>query len=152
MNKTDLGFFAIKLENNTFHDKICSLIDGYISNNHQSHIVMFNHICEKIETKQIPLLPISYAKYFKGDLVVFDIASLLVAVDCININRVYFYAQNMPWINSYNDYSDWEYLFKNDKIKIIANNEHLHNIYNIVWNNSLGVSEDITYDKFSKFI
>jgi hypothetical protein len=152
MNNKDIGFFALNLQNNDLHDKICLLIDTYISKRRTNQIVLFNHSCEKVYTGNIPFLPISYAKYFFGNLVVFDIASLLIAIECVNVNNVYFYAQNTPWTSNYTNYDDWSYLFGNPKVKTIANTKDLFDIYNLVWGNSLGISEDISYDKFSQFI
>lgn len=148
----DLGFFAITLENNAFHDSICSLVTEYISKNKQQQIVIFNQYCEKIYTNNIPILPLSYSKFYNGDVVTFDMASLLLSTYCINTKNIYFYAQNIPWQISYNKYKEWHYIFGNKKLKVIANNEHLHNIYNIAWGNSIGICEDLTYEKFAKFI
>lgn len=148
----DLGFFAITLENNSLHEKICDLISEYILVRKNNQIVIFNHYCEKIYTKNIPILPLSYSKYYVGDLIVFDIASLLLAISSINTSNIYFYAQNIPWQISYNNYADWNKIFKHDRLKIISANQHIHDIYNIVWNNSVGICEDITYEKFCKFI
>ena len=150
--QSDLGFFAITLENNTIHDNMCSLIEKYIFNNKNSQIVIFNHYCEKINTNNIPLLPLSYAKYYTGDIVVFDIPYLILASNSINSKNIYYYAQNIPWKISYNNYSDWERIFRNKKIKVISANQYIHDIYNIVWNNSVGISEDINYEKFCQFI
>jgi hypothetical protein len=149
---SDLGFFAITLENNTLHDSICSMVSKYIEQHRGDQIVFFNYYCEKINTYNIPILPLSYSKYYNGDIVVFDIASLLIAVNNINSKNIYFYAQNIPWQISYNNYADWERIFRNDKLKIIAANEDIHDIYSIVWNNSIGICEEISYEKFCKFI
>lgn len=149
---SDLGFFAIGLENNQLDNAICETIDKYIKNNKNNQIVIFNHYCEKINTYNIPILPISYSKYYAGDIVVFDIASLLIAVNSINSNNIYYYTQNVPWQISYNNYSDWEFIFRNKKLKVIAANEYIYNIYNIIWNNTIGICEEISYEKLSEFI
>lgn len=148
----DIGFFAMTLENNAFHNTICELVAGYIKHNPQNQIVIFNQYSEKIDTHDIPILPLSYSKFYNGDLITFDIASLLLSVNSISANNIYFYAQNIPWQISYNKYNEWKNIFGNKKINVIANNEYIHNIYNIAWNNSIGVCEDLTYEKFSKFI
>lgn len=151
MNK-DIGFFSINLQNLTLHDRVCDLVSAYIDNNPNSQIVIFNQYCEKIDTKNIPIFPLSFSKFFVGDLVVLDIASLLIAVDSLKANNIYYYASNIPWQNSYNNYSDWKYIFKHPKLKVIAQNDYIHNIYNIVWENSLGVCEDLSYEKFCKYV
>lgn len=150
--KNDLGFFALTLENTTLHENICKLISLYIENNKDKQIVFFNQYCEKINTYNIPILPISYSKYYNGDLVVFDMASLLIAVNSIKAENIYFYANNIPWQASYSGYGDWKAIFGNKKLKVIAENKYLYDIYNIVWDNSLGVCEEIVYEKFCKLV
>jgi hypothetical protein len=151
-NNKDLGTFCLTLENNSLHDKICGMLDNFIKYNADRHIVIFNQLCEKIDTGSVPLLPVSYSKYFHGNILTFDIASLLIAVECVNVQSVFFYAQNTPWTNSYNNYEDWQYLFGNKKLKIIANNQDTYNIYNMIWNNSIGICEEINYEKFKQFV
>lgn len=149
---SDLGFFAITLENSVLHDAICNMIEKYTTDNKQNQVVLFNHYCEKINTNNIPILPLSYSKYYNGDIVVFDIASLLIAINSINSQNIYYYAQNTPWQISYNNYTDWEFIFKNKKLKVIASNQYIYDIYDIIWNNTIGICEEISYEKFSKFI
>jgi|688.fasta_scaffold207150_2 hypothetical protein len=148
----DLGFFAITLENIQLHEKLCDTLGSYIKNHPKQHIVLFNQYSEKIDTKNIPILPLSHSKYFDGSLVVFDIQSLLIAEGSIKCKNLYFYAQNIPWQISYSHYSDWKNIMKHDKLKVIANSTYLHEIYNMVWNNSIGICEDINYEQFSKFV
>jgi hypothetical protein len=149
---SDIGFFSIVLENNEFCDKLCNLVSDYSKNNLDKQIVLFNQYSEKIDTKNIPIFPLSYSKYFTGSLVVFDIQSLLIAHGSIKCDTIYFYAQNTPWQIHYSHYANWKNLFKKEKLKIITNSSYLYNIYNMVWNNSVGICEDINYEKFSKFI
>lgn len=150
--KKDIGFFSINLQNLTIHDDLCNLVHSYIADSKNNQIVIFNQYCEKIDTQNIPIFPLSYSKFFQGDLVTFDIASLLIAVDSARANNIYYYTNTIPWQQSYNNYTDWKYIFKHPKLKIIAQNDFIHNIYNIVWENSLGICEDISYEKFCKFI
>lgn len=150
--KNDLGFFALTLENTLLHDNICKLINSYIESNKNRQIVIFNQYCEKINTYNIPILPISYSKYYSGDLVVFDIASLLIAINSIKAKNVYFYTHNIPWQESYSSYGDWKAIFDSKKLKVITQNKYLYDIYNLVWDNSLGICEEIIYEKFCKFV
>lgn len=148
----DLGFFAITLENNTLHESICSTIQSYISNHHNNQIVLFNQYCEKIDTKNIPILPLSYSKYFNGNLVTFDLQSLVIALGSIKSKNIYYYTHAIPWQVSYSNYNNWKKIFNHKKLKVITNNQYLFDIYNILWNNAAGISEEINYEKFSKLI
>lgn len=148
----DLGFFAISLENNALHEKICKTISDYIKHNKNKQIVLFNQYCEKIDTKNIPILPLSHSKYFHGDLIVFDLQSLIIANGSVKSQNIYYYTQSIPWQISYNNYNNWVKIFGNKKLKIITNNSYTFDIYNIVWKNAIGVCEDINYEKFSQFL
>lgn len=149
---SDLGFFAITLENNPLHEQICRTIIDYIRYNPNNQIVLFNQYSEKIDTKHIPILPISHSKYYTGKLVTFDIQSLLIATSSIKAEMVYYYTQSIPWEMSYNSYCNWKKIFDHKKLKVITHNKYLYDIYNIVWNNAIGVCEEISYEKFSQFI
>ena len=146
--KNDLGFFAITLENTDYHEMICRLISSFIDNHKDKQIVLFNQFFDKIDIKNIPIMPLSYSKYFDGDLIVFDLQSLIIANGSIKPQNVYYYASTVPWQMSYSPYKDWEYMFSNPKLKIITSSQYLFDIYNIVWNNAAGVCEELNYDKF----
>lgn len=148
----DVGFFAITLENNTLHEHICQTISDYIQHNPQNQIVLFNQYCDKVDTKNIPILALSHSKYFIGNLVVFDLQSLLIALGSVKSKNIYYYTQSIPWQISYSDYSNWKNIFNNPKLKVITGNSYLSDIYGMVWGNSVGVCEEINYEKFSKFI
>lgn len=150
--KNDLGFFAISLENNDYHENICHLIKQYIDNHPDKQIVLFNQFFDKIDVKNIPIMPLSHSKYFDGDLVVFDIQSLILAKGSIGAKNIYYHTQIMPWQMSYSFYGDWEYIFKQPRLKVITNSSYLYDIYNILWQNAIGISEEINYEKFSRFI
>ena len=148
----DLGFFAITLENNTLHENICQTISDYIKHHPKRQIVLFNQYCEKVDTKNIPILALSHSKYFSGNLVVFDLQSLVISLGSIKSKNVYYYTQSIPWQTSYSEYENWAKIFSDNKLKVITGNSYLSDIYNIVWGNSFGICEEISYDKFSKFI
>lgn len=148
----DIGFFAITLENNQLHDQICSMVKDYINVDKNRQVVIFNQYSEKFDTKNIPILPISYSKYYNGSLVVFDTHSLLIAINSVGSNDVYFYTQTVPWEISYGSYYQWYEIFNNPKLKVITHNQYLYDLYQLIWNNAIGVCEEINYEKFSKFI
>jgi hypothetical protein len=149
----DLGVLITFLENNDTHEKICRFTSKCVEENKDKQIVILTQYSEKIDTHRVPVLPISYYKYFNGDLIVFDYLSLMLAVESIYADNIFYYTHDdIPWINSYTDYSVWNSIFSNSKIKIIASDHYKYNIYNITWNNVLGVCEEINYEKICKFI
>jgi hypothetical protein len=104
------------------------------------------------DTYNVPLLPISHARYFEGDLFVFDISSLLLSVNFPKTNNIYFFTNSTPWTASYNNYIEWKNIFNKSNVKIISNTKHIHDIYTIAWNNSIGIAENMTYDTIYKCI
>lgn len=148
----DIGFVVVSLDNNYTSKMLCSTISAFISNMANRQICIFNSYCEKIDTQNIPMLHISQAKFFNGDLVLFDIPCLLLSKQFPLIKKKYFYAQNSPWTDIPESYSSWKELFGQDNLNVIAKNKYLYDLYNIVWQNAIGTSENFSYEQVSQFI
>jgi hypothetical protein len=152
MIKQDVGFILPVLENNPVIIEICRTILSLIDTNKRTEFCIFNNYSELAGLNGVPILPISHAKYFKGDLFVFDISSLLIVQNFPSVNNIYYYANNIAWTASYNNYSAWEKIFSKNNIKVIANNKYIYDIYNIAWNNSIGISERFEYEEIKQFL
>jgi hypothetical protein len=152
MIKNDIGFIMPVLDNNPLIVEICRTVLTLINQNKKMQICIFNHYTEMANLHGAPILPISHAKYFKGDLFVFDLSSLLIAINFPGVNNIYYYATDICWSSSYSNYSAWKKIFYKPNIKIIANNENIHDIYHIAWDNSLGISERFSYEEIAKFL
>jgi hypothetical protein len=152
MIKNDLGFILPMLEANEFTNNICNTAHRLINANQQKQVIIFNNDSTVIDLYGIPLMPVSYAKYFRGDLFVFDLSSLLVTINFPSATNVYFYATNTPWVNSYSNYMAWSKIFNNNRLKVISSNQYLHDIYTITWNNSLGIMEKFSYEQINQYL
>jgi|694.fasta_scaffold42684_6 hypothetical protein len=152
MLNSDIGFMMPILENNNFCNYICHTVKEFINHNKKFNCCIFNQYCELVDTKNVPLLPMSHARYFDGNLLVLDMASLLLSINFPKTKNIYFYTNITPWTSSYNNYNEWQKIFGKKNLKIISNSNHIHDIYNIVWNNSVGVVENMTYETLSKYI
>lgn len=152
--KHDLGFILPVLDNTIEHNYICQTIKHLIIANPTKQICIFNDFCQKIDTMNIPLLSIEQGIYFHGNIFVFDILSLFIANSFVQKNNIYYYAEHIPWSkhNTDNNYQNWFDLFGNSSTKIISKNQFIHDIFNIAWNNSLGIAETFNYDKISKLL
>jgi hypothetical protein len=153
MKTKDLGFVLIKLNNNTIYDNILDAGQQIIDNNSYANVCIFNSFCDKIDTKNIPILHLAHAKFFYGDLMCFDTMSLLLTQNFPNIKHRYFYAQNIPWFDDTSVFfTQWQKLFQSPNIEIIAKNSEIYNIYNICWKKPVGISENFKYEELNEFI
>lgn len=150
--KKDIGFLIPVLENNKACDIICETISSLITNRPSQQICIFNSYCEKLNTNNIPIVHINQAKFFKGSLVVFDLHCLELSASFPLVSNIYYYAQNIPWSNNQSHYQQWKQLFDKDNLKVISANKYIYDIYNIVWSNSIGISEVFNYETISKLI
>ena len=101
----------------------------------------------------MPILHISQAKFFRGDLVLFDIPSIILTETFTNINNRYLYAQDIPWSQEASiNYREWHSLYNQNNLNIIAGNSSLYDIYNICWKTPLGSVENFNYDRLSEII
>lgn len=148
----DIGFVIVSLDNNHTSTILCNTISSFIKNRRNRQISIFNSYCERIDTMSIPMLHISQAKFFDGDLVFFDIPCLLLSRHFPLVKNKYFYAQNAPWSEIPESYSSWKQLFEQENLNIIAKNKYLYDLYNIVWKNAIGTSENFSYEQISQLV
>ena len=148
----DTGFMVLGLENNEFHDTIIVTVAEYIQENPFKQICIFNNVSDKSSLFNVPLLHTSQARFFDGDLVVFDLLSLMIALNFPGKENVYYYAQDFPWVGHHNAYKVWKDLMLRDNLRIIAHSQQCYDIYNLCWKTPIGISEDFTYDKVSKVL
>ena len=143
----DIGFFMCKLTNNPEHNRILKTVKDFIDNNSYQQYLVFNSFCENVNQYSIPVLHLSHAKFFYGDLIVFDFISLIMASKFPNIKNLYYYATNIPWNESTRSrYTDWEKIFNLNQVQIIAANQPLYDIYDIAWKKPTGISENFSYE------
>lgn len=148
----DLGFLIPVLDNNQQSNDICITIAKLIYSRPKQQICIFNSYCEKIDTYNIPILHINQSKFFKGNIIVFDPHCLQLSSCFPLINEKYYYSQNIPWSNGASEYEQWKKLFNQPNLKVISANKYIHDIFNIVWSNSIGISETFDYETISKLI
>jgi hypothetical protein len=148
----DLGFLIPVLDNNQHSNIICNTVSGFIRSRPRQQVCIFNSYSERINTQHIPLVHINQAKFFDGDLIVFDLHCLQLSGSFPLINKIYYYAQNIPWSNNHSYYAQWKELFSKTNLSIISANKYIHDMYNIVWSNSVGISEAFDYETVNKLI
>ena len=151
-NMNDLGLMMIKLGNNQENSRTLNTAKKIYENNPYSQVCIFNSYSELIDNKNIPILHISDSKFFHGNLLIFDIPSLILSKNFPNIQTRFFYAQNVPWTESHENYSYWESIFKHPNLKTIAKNQFINDIYEICWTKPLGISENLDYEDIKHFL
>jgi len=142
----DLGILCVKLENTTTSDLILRTAKSLIDNNPYSQICIFNSYSEVIDNHSVPILHISQAKFFKGNLIVFDIPSLILSKNFINLSKRFYYAHELPWTKYSQNFKYWSKIFECEDLEIIAKNQQLYDIYDICWKKPIGISEDFSYE------
>jgi hypothetical protein len=150
--KNNLGFMIINLENNSYYENILQNIKKIIDNNPYINISVFSSNCNKIMTHNVPILHLSHAKFFKGDLWTFDLTGILVAKNFPNINKKILYVNDIPWIkNRNNPYEEWERIY-DKSIDFVTNNQYTYDIYNICWKQPIDIMEEFNYEKVQSIL
>lgn len=153
MKNRDIGFMLIKMYNSPMYDFILKSIRSCIDDNPFNHIVIFNSYCDRIDTMGIPILHLNQAKFFNGDLFMFDLISIILSKNFTNINTKYFYAQDIPWtLNKTTRYFEWYNIFNETKLEIIAKNQEIYDSYNICWKKPLCITERFEYEELKNSI
>lgn len=153
MKINDTGFVFIKLNNSAIYTKYFETIKKLIDENPLNQIVVFNSYNEKINTNSVPILHLSHAKFFYGDLFLFDLPSAMITQGFTNIKKRYLYVNSAPWLDSPStNYKIWENIYGSDNLEFIAQNKTLYDLYSICWKQPVGISENFSYKEISSII
>ena len=149
----DTGFVLLSIDNSNITNKIFSCISQAISDNPYKQICVFNSANNRVCNDRVPILHINQSKFFYGNLVVFDTASILFAKNFPNIDTIFLYATNIFWnSNSYARYFDTLELFGTKNLQFIAADQRIYDIYNNCWKQPIGICEDFNYDTIKQYI
>jgi hypothetical protein len=150
---SDIGFVFLQLTNNNIHDNFLKTAKSFIDHNPYSHIIGFNSFSDKVNHHSVPLLHLSHAKFFCGNLVLFDLASVLLTQSFTNIHKRFLYVKDAPWITSpQTKYTEWLKLYSSNNLEIIVQDIHLYDIYSIAWKQPIGISENFNYEELKHII
>jgi hypothetical protein len=152
MIKNDIGFIIPNLYNDDQSNALCEIISSLISQNKKYQFCIFNQYNELIDTKNVPLMPVSHSRYFPGDLVILDFPSLVMAGNFPTTKNIYYFTNSMPWSTSFNSYESWKKIFCNDKLKVFTNSDDITSIYNMLWNIKAQTIQEINYVTISSIL
>lgn len=149
MNNT--GFLMLHLDNHETSQVIINSLKKIIESDPYNNYVLFASSVNCSIPLSVPVLHIDHAKYFDGNIWCFDINGLQLHAAFQKSNMIY-YASDVPWLFNYMNYEKWDSLFNNDKIKIVANNQQIYDVYEICWKKPEGIIEELNYEKVQQFI
>ena len=151
--KQDLGFIMLKLNNNEMHDAIFQSVKSIIDNNPYNQICIFNSYNEKVKTYNIPIVHLNQAKFFYGNIVVFDSLSLMMAKNFPNINKIFFFVNDSVWSQqAYSRYKNIKEMFDTKNLEFIASNSRTSEIYELCWKKPICVSGDLSYESIKNIL
>lgn len=149
----DLGIVLLTLENTRVYDSIFASIQNMIKQNPYKQICVFNSKNNRIETGNVPILHLSQAKFFSGNLLIFDTLSLLFAKNFVSVNKIYFYVSDFLWTGQqYSNYYEVKNLFDTKNLEFIARDEQTSDIYEICWKKPITISKDINYESLKQIL
>lgn len=149
----DIGFVLIKLANDPMYDTILNTIKEIEQNNLYGQTLIFNSYNEKINTYNLPILHLSQAQFFYGNLFVFDLSTVILSKNFPNVKSRILYTNNAPWtVSPSTRYSEWASLYEQKNLEILPTNKELYDIYDICWKKPIGILEDFTYEKIKCFL
>lgn len=147
----NIGFILLHIDT-VVSDNVLASINKLQKHMPNKKFVIFNSY-NNSHSYNMPILHINQSKFFSGDIVVFDIISLLIAVSCYKIQNIYYYAYDIPWmIDQTTTHKFWSNLFDNNKVNIIAQNTEIYNIFNKTWKKPIAIAQEIICDEFIESI
>jgi len=149
----DLGVILLNIKPSAKQNEIFKTLYDFIENRPYDQIVVFNSYCDIVDNYLVPILDVSQAKFFHGNILVFDTDSLFLASKFINTNKLFFYStEEPPWAKDNKPYSYWKNIFENNNLYIITDSIYLNDLYSITWKDPIGISESFKYETLQHII
>lgn len=152
----DLGFYIIDCDNSAKNNFLIDMINNIISLKPYDNIILFNNRYNRIDqNKKFPILHTSQAKYFRGNLIYFDVKSATLAKTFPGPDKQIFCCDYPEWSQNRNTRSSlWKSIYEDQKLKVITYDEHVKNLIEICWNKKVYHISDFTarnlYDAIEK--
>lgn len=142
----DLGIVYTNMSNNNETISLIDFAKEYHEYNPYNQVCFFNSFCEVVSSQNVPILHLSQAKFFYGNLLVLDSDSVELCENFPNIKKILFWAQDIPWEKQLKNYKEWETLFYSTKIEIIAKNQKIYDIFEICYKKPKCIAERLRYE------
>lgn len=149
---TDLGLISYDLSNSSSTVQYLELLRQLTQHRPFNQYVVFNSYSEVVDTLCVPILHVSQAKFFYGDILVCDMPSLLLAIECVNTRNIYYYCNYIPWEQNIRDYSYWQKIFTNNSLNIIAKDQKIYDIFELLWKKPIATIKDLNYESINNII
>jgi len=149
--KNDLGIIV----DTDLYGQYKNLIVEIISKNLYNQVVLFSIEPINISDKFIPILPIMQAKFFEGNLLVFNIESVNMCKDFINIQNIFLYTNNIFWIKTpHINHFVLKDIYQNiSNLKVITSSQEVADTYQSVWTTQcIIINGELNYDKISNIL
>lgn len=151
MNTNNIGFIFLHIDQNQSID-IINNIKKISKITKDKKLVIFNSY-NNSDIYNIPIMHINQCKFFEGDLFVFDVLGLMLAVSCYKVKNIYYYAYNTPWtMDSNTDFSFWSGIIEDERVKIIAQNQNIYNVYKKIWKTPLSIVGEFSSEELIRAI
>jgi hypothetical protein len=98
----------------------------------------------------MPILHLSHAKFFSGNILVTNLPSLELSLSFVNVQKILFWTSNLPWAGTSQHYKYWEKIFLDDRVSVIAYNTYINDLYSLCYKNPIIVSERLNYEEIQK--
>jgi hypothetical protein len=149
----DYGFVCLKIDDSVEISKLLNSAETMAKDKPYSQVCVFNSFNQRTNSMNVPVLHLNQAKFFYGNLFLFDVQSAIITRSFPNLYKRYYYARDIPWEkNSLGNYKEWKEIFNHDNIEIIAQNKHIFDIYEICWKKPIMIAEDFTYENIKKVL
>lgn len=141
------------MSNNKETLSLIHLAKEYHDNNPYNQVCFFNSFCDLLSSHNTPIFHISQAKFFSGNLLVInDVKSLELCISFPNSHNILYFASSLPWTETDQNYKEWENIFLNNKIKIIAKNKHINDLFSICYKTPVCITERVGYETIEQCI
>lgn len=150
MNK-DIGIITYSLYVDDIGRSQTEFISDACEYNPYSQNVIFTSYNTSMNSR-VPILHLSHAKFFDGIAIVFDISSLILAQQCINLSAIYFYTDIIPWYNNTQHFTYWENIFNHTRTCVIASSQKVFDIYSLMYKEPIALKKEFNYEAFRNIL
>lgn len=149
----DVGFLIPKINSKPTHG-ILSHIQKLIEIETNKQIVVFSSYVGTAIPNNIPVLHLSEAKYFFGNLFMFDVSSAILSSSFKNAYHKYLWLGNLiPWAQQPKElYVNYKGIFVDSNINTIVQSQEAYDIYDMCWKSPSYIFKEFNYENVQTII
>lgn len=149
----NIGFLLLTVNQSKEHLQILQAINRLCELRPYDNIVLFNNYFETVDKdKKYYILSMNHAKYFRGNLFVFDTQSAMLTADFPAQDKHILHLSSPEWSGKQAPYTLWHNVYMKNHLEIITNTQENYDLINICWKKPKAILESLSGESLNQVL